>query len=62
MEKSGGEGQCGDAMATLAGWEERVRRSLGNFISKERSNLSGKDMDEEEVGNGDVGIASLSLR
>ena len=50
------EGQCGDAMATLAGWEERVRRSLEILSVKKEANLSGRDMDAEEVGNGDVDL------
>jgi len=65
VEKSGGEvggeGQWGDAMATLVGWEERVRRSLEILSVKKEANLSGRDMDEEEVDNGDVDLLWSSL-
>jgi len=32
-----------------------VRRSLEILSVKKEANLSGRDIDEEEVGNGDVG-------
>ena len=35
-----------------------MRRSLEILSVKKEANLSGRDMDEEEVGNGDVEVQS----
>ena len=39
-----------------------MRRSLEILSVKKEANLSGRDMDEEEVGNGDVDLRWSSLR
>ena len=38
-----------------------MRRSLEILSVKKEANLSGRDMDEEEVGNGDVDLRWSSL-
>jgi len=38
-----------------------VRRSLEILSVKKEANLSGRDIDEEEVGNGDVDLRWSSL-
>ena len=48
-------------------WDEKKERerekcSVEILSVKKEANLSGRDMDEEEVGNGDVDLRCSSLR
>ena len=63
MEKSGGEaGGEGQCASVEMPWRdekkererERERCSLEILLIKKEANLSGREMDEEEVGNGDI--------